>query len=109
MQFGLRLRHLLHDAVRLRLLRPGQRVAVPNRLVESLLTQTLIIHVIRTNRVPFVQNRASRPLIATTVALMAVGASLPFSPLGPVLGFTPLPLSYSPVLAAILLACVVLT
>ena len=62
--------------------------------VESLLTQTLIIHVIRTNRVPFVQSRASRPLIATTVAVMAVGASLPISPLGPVLGFTPLPELY---------------
>ena len=77
--------------------------------VESLLTQTLIIHVIRTNRVPFVQSRASRPLIATTVAVMAVGASLPFSPLGPVLGFTPLPALYWPLLAAILLGYVVLT
>ena len=77
--------------------------------VESLLTQTLIIHVIRTNRIPFLQSRASWPLIATTVAVMAVGASLPFSPVGPLLGFTPLPLLYWPVLAAILLGYVVLT
>ena len=77
--------------------------------VESLLTQTLIIHVIRTHRVPFVQSRASRPLILTTVAVMVVGASLPFSPLGPVLGIVPLPALYWPLLAAILLGYVVLT
>jgi P-type Mg2+ transporter len=77
--------------------------------VESLLTQTLIIHVIRTNRIPFVQSHASWPLIATTVAVMVLGASLPFSPIGPVLGFTSLPLLYWPLLAAILFGYVVLT
>jgi Mg2+-importing ATPase len=77
--------------------------------VESLLTQTLIIHVIRTNRIPFLQSRASWPLVATTVAVMAAGASLPFSPIGPVLGFAPLPLLYWPLLALILLGYVLLT
>ncbi len=77
--------------------------------VESLLTQTLIIHVIRTNRIPFIQSHASWPLIATTVTVMAIGASLPFSPIGPLLGFTPLPLLYWPVLTLILLGYVVLT
>lgn len=77
--------------------------------VESLLTQTLIIHIIRTNRVPFLQSRASRPLIATTVAVMAVGASLPFSPVGPLLGFTPLPGLYWPILALTLFGYVLLT
>lgn len=77
--------------------------------VESLLTQTLIIHVIRTNRVPFLQSRASWPLTATTAAVVLVGSSLPFSPLGPVLGFTPLPLLYWPLLAGILLGYVTLT
>lgn len=77
--------------------------------VESLMTQTLIIHVIRTNRIPFLQSHASWPLIATTVAVMAVGASLPFSPIGPLLGFTPLPLLYWPLLTAILLGYVLLT
>lgn len=77
--------------------------------VESLLTQTLIIHVIRTNRIPFVQSRASWPLLATTAAVMLVGASLPFSPLGPALGFVPLPLLYWPVLTLILLGYVVTT
>ena len=62
--------------------------------VESLLTQTLIIHVIRTNKIPFLQSRASWPLIFTSAAIMVVGAYLPFSPLGPLLGFVPLPESF---------------
>lgn len=77
--------------------------------VESLLTQTLIIHIIRTNRIPFLQSRASWPLIATTVIVMFIGGSLPFSPVGPLLGFTPLPLLYWPFLALILLGYVLLT
>jgi len=77
--------------------------------VESLLTQTLIIHVIRTNRIPFLQSRASWPLLATTATIMLVGASLPFSPIGPLLGFVPLPLLYWPVLTLILLGYVLLT
>jgi Mg2+-importing ATPase len=51
--------------------------------VESLLTQTLIIHIIRTNRIPFLQSHASWPLVLTTVLVMLVGMWLPFSPLGP--------------------------
>jgi Mg2+-importing ATPase len=77
--------------------------------VESLLTQTLIIHIIRTNRVPFLQSRASWPLLATTALVMAVGVWLPFSPLGPALGFTPLPSLYWPLLLATLLAYALLT
>ncbi len=77
--------------------------------VESLLTQTLIIHVIRTNRIPFLQSRASWPLIVSTIAVMLVGASLPFSPVGPLLGFAPLPLLYWPLLALILFGYVLLT
>jgi Mg2+-importing ATPase len=57
--------------------------------MESLLTQTLIIHVIRTNRIPFVQGRASSPLILTTLVVMAVGLWLPFSPIAAYLGFAP--------------------
>ena len=77
--------------------------------VESLLTQTLIIHVIRTNRIPFLQSWASWPLIVTTAVIMLVGAVLPFSPLGPAFGFAPLPLLYWPLLAATLLGYVLLT
>lgn len=77
--------------------------------VESLLTQTLIIHVIRTNRIPFLQSRASAPLVATTVGIILFGMWLPFSPLAPALGFSRLPAQYWPLLAATLLAYVMLT
>ena len=50
--------------------------------VESLLTQTLIIHVIRTNKIPFLQSRASWPLMVMTLVIMAIGVAIPFSPLG---------------------------
>jgi len=75
--------------------------------VESLLTQTLIIHVIRTNKIPFLQSRASLFLTATTLAIMAIAVAIPFSPLGPYLGFSKLPPLYWPFLA-LTLACYVL-
>jgi Mg2+-importing ATPase len=62
--------------------------------VESLLTQTLIVHVIRTGRIPFIQSRASAGLTLTTIAVMAAGAALPYSPLAPALGLVPLPPVY---------------
>jgi Mg2+-importing ATPase len=62
--------------------------------VESLLTQTLIIHIIRTARIPFLQSRASNALIMTTILVACAGAVLPYSPLGAILGFVPLPGSY---------------
>jgi Mg2+-importing ATPase len=77
--------------------------------VESLITQTLIVHVIRTSKIPFVQGRASWQLTMTTVAMMAVAAWLPYSPVAPALGFTALPPLYWPILLATLLCYVVLT
>jgi Mg2+-importing ATPase len=77
--------------------------------VESLLTQTLIIHIIRTNRIPFVQSHASWPLVLTTVLVILLGMWLPYSPLGPALGFTRLPPLYWPLLLATLLGYVLLT
>jgi Mg2+-importing ATPase len=77
--------------------------------VESLLTQTLIIHVIRTNRIPFLQSWASWPLIVTSAVIMAFGAWLPFSPLADSLGFTPLPNGYWPYVLLTLVCYVVLT
>ncbi len=77
--------------------------------VESLLTQTLIIHVIRTNRIPFLQSWASWPLIVTTAVIMLLGAWLPFSPIGPAFGFAQLPALYWPLLAVTLLGYVLLT
>ncbi len=77
--------------------------------VESLLTQTLIIHVIRTNRIPFLESRASWPLMIITIAVMAVGAWLPGSALGAWLGFTLLPGLYWPFVGLTLIAYVALT
>jgi Mg2+-importing ATPase len=77
--------------------------------VESLLTQTLIIHIIRTQRIPFFQSWASWPLIVTSVLIMLVGMWLPFSPIGPLLGFTELPPLYWPLVALTLVCYAVLT
>jgi len=77
--------------------------------VESLLTQTLIIHVIRTNKVPFLQSRASWPLILTSLSIMGIGMWLPSSPFASALGFTALPPLYWPLLVATLSLYVVLT
>ncbi|WP_198017611.1 magnesium-translocating P-type ATPase [Syntrophorhabdus aromaticivorans] len=62
--------------------------------VESLFTQTLIVHVIRTKKIPFVGSRASPHLTLTTLIIMAIGAWLPYSPFGPSLGMVPLPAVY---------------
>jgi Mg2+-importing ATPase len=77
--------------------------------VESLMTQTLIIHVIRTNKIPFLQSRASLPLVVTSTLIMIFGMYLPYSPLAESLGFTALPTLYWPLLLATLLCYVVLT
>jgi Mg2+-importing ATPase len=77
--------------------------------VESLLTQTLIIHIIRTARIPFFESRASNALIMTTIIICAVGIILPFTWVGSVLGFTPLPGLYWPLVAAILATYATLT
>ena len=62
--------------------------------VESLLTQTLIIHIIRTAKIPFLESRASTALITTTIIIAAIGIALPFTWLGGFLGFVPLPPAY---------------
>jgi P-type Mg2+ transporter len=77
--------------------------------VESLLTQTLIIHIIRTNRIPFIQSWASWPLIVTTITIMMIGAWLPFSPLAFYFGFVPLPRLYWPLIFLTLFGYVVVT
>ena len=77
--------------------------------VESLMTQTLIIHVIRTNRIPFLQSRASWPLTVTTLCIMGFAAWLPYSPLASSLGLAQLPRLYWPILLLTLLAYMGLT
>lgn len=77
--------------------------------VESLFTQTLIIHVIRTNKTPFIESRASWPLIATSLIIVSAGAWLTVSPLASTLGFVPLPSLYWLLLAIMLLGYVFMT
>ncbi len=77
--------------------------------VESLMTQTLIIHVIRTNKIPFLQSRASWQLTITTIVIMMVGVWLPFSPMAKALGFVHLPPLYWPLLALTLVCYMGLT
>ena len=62
--------------------------------VESLATQTLVVFVIRTRRVPFFRSRPSRPLLISMIVVVTIGALLPGSSLGPTLGFAPLPLGF---------------
>ena len=77
--------------------------------MESLLTQMLIIHIIRTAKIPFIQSRASTPLIATTIVVCAIGIALPSTWVGEQLGFTTLSQAYWFILAAALLSYATLT
>jgi len=77
--------------------------------VESLVSQTLIVHVIRTGRIPFLQSRPSATLTAMTVGVALFGVWLPFSPVAPALGLVALPWTYFVALAAIVGAYLMLT
>ncbi len=77
--------------------------------VESLMSQTLIIHIIRTAKVPFVESRASAALTATSLAIAAFGMILPYLPLGALIGLVPLPGTYWIGLLAILASYALLT
>ena len=77
--------------------------------VVGLLTQTMVVHMIRTPKIPFIESRAAWPLMLMTVLIMAAGIFLPMGPLAAYFKLQALPLSYFPWLAAILLAYVALT
>jgi len=77
--------------------------------VESILTQTLIVHIIRTNRIPFIQSMASPFMLFTTALVMIAGAALPYLPLGAYFELVPLPLSYWWWILGFLLCYAVLT
>lgn len=77
--------------------------------IESIFTQTLIIHVIRTNKIPFIQSRASWPLIVSSIAIVSAAYWLTISPLAQTLGFVALPSLYWLLLAIILISYVFLT
>ncbi|HET9819175.1 MAG TPA: cation transporting ATPase C-terminal domain-containing protein, partial [Rhodanobacteraceae bacterium] len=77
--------------------------------VESLITQTLIVHMIRTRKIPFLQSAASAPVLALTTAIIAIGIAIPFTVVGEKLGMVELPGEYFAWVAATVLAYCVLT
>ena len=77
--------------------------------IEGLLSQTLIVHMIRTRRIPFIQSNAAWPLMLMTFAIMAIGIAILFTTFGSYIGLMPLPMSYFPWLIATLLCYCVLT
>ena len=77
--------------------------------IESLLSQTLIVHMIRTRKIPFIQSWATAPVIALTTAIMAIAIFLPFSPLASAFKLQPMPFMFFPWLLGILVAYCFLT
>jgi Mg2+-importing ATPase len=62
--------------------------------IEGLLSQTLIVHMIRTQKIPFIQSMAATPVMLLTLAIMGIGVYIPFSPLGASIQLAPLPGRY---------------
>src|SRR5258708_32963092 len=69
----------------------GEPVFQSGWFIESLLSQTLIIHMIRTEKIPFIQSRAAVPVLVLTSLIMAAGLYLPYSALGPGVSLVRLP------------------
>lgn len=72
--------------------------------VEGLLSQTLVVHMLRTEKIPFIQSRASLPVMLMTIMVCVIGVMIPFSAFGSWIGLQPLPLAYFPWLVATLAA-----
>lgn len=70
--------------------------------IEGLLSQTLVVHMLRTQKIPFFNSTAALPVLLMSTVISALGIYLPFSPLGEVIGLQPLPVSYFPWLAGML-------
>jgi Mg2+-importing ATPase len=77
--------------------------------VEGLMTQTLVVHMIRTRKIPFIQSRPATPLLLATLAIMAIGIFLPMGPYASYFKFEALPLHYFSILAVILVGYMLLT
>ena len=76
--------------------------------IEGLLSQTLVVHMLRTRKIPFIQSTAALPVMLATGLVMALGIYVPFSPLGSMVGLVPLPWEYFPWLVGTLLSyCIV--
>lgn len=77
--------------------------------IEGLLSQILIVHMIRTQKIPFIQSVASKPVVFMTITIMLIGVIFPFTSMGRSVGLQALPMSYFPFLIAILLGYSVVT
>ena len=86
-------------AVMLLVFKAGPDLFRTGWFVESLATQSLVVFLIRTHRVPFFHSRASTPLAFTTITVVLAGALLPYTPLANFLGFTALPPLFFAILA----------
>lgn len=76
--------------------------------IESLATQTLVIHIIRTKKTPILKSRASKLLVLTSLLGLGVGITIPYTPLGKLFGFSPLPLYFLGIILGITLVYLVL-
>lgn len=72
--------------------------------IEGLLSQTLVVHMLRTRKIPFFQSTAAWPVLMMTAIVIGLGIYVPFSPLGTLVGLEPLPLAYFPWLVGTLFA-----
>ncbi|WP_080423798.1 magnesium-translocating P-type ATPase [Burkholderia ubonensis] len=86
----------------------GQVVMNSGWFIESLVSQTLVVHLLRTQKVPFLQSTAALPVLLSTVTAIAIGCWLPFSPFADALGFMHLPGSYWLWLAATMVGYILL-
>lgn len=77
--------------------------------IESLLSQTLIVHMIRTRKIPFIQSWASAPVVALTSFIMLIGIIIPFTPFAAGFKMQPLPFTYFIWLVGILTCYCLLT
>ena len=77
--------------------------------IVGLVSQTLIVHLLRTTKIPFIQSRASLPLMIMTFIIIGLGIIIPYTGFGAYIGLVPLSASYFPWLIGILLAYSILT
>jgi len=86
----------------------GQSIMNSGWFIEGLVSQTLVVHMLRTRKIPFIQSTAALPVLLSTTIAIAIGCYLPFSPLAASIGFIPLDKSYFLWLIATMVAYMVL-
>jgi Mg2+-importing ATPase len=94
--------------IMLALLHAGHAEFRTGWFVESIATQTLVVYVIRTRRVPFLKSRPSLPMLLVPTGAALIGAALPYTGLAGLLGFTPLPTAFFLLLFALVVVYLLL-